>query len=483
MGSQRHSLTFSEEYGRFRVSRDTAREGAPEPISETVLQCVWYDQLFAAEGLRTGDGVNLRVLSPGWWNRSEGPDFQGAQIEFNGRLRTGDVEIHFTHGAWTQHGHHLDSRYDNVILVVVLEDVPPRKPPVSSQFDRLPTCSLSPVLEEDLLTLADRMTVDEYPFETESATGVCAAHVDAHGPEGMLRLVELAGEWRMLNKARAMRERMERVGGDQAVYEAFLSACGFSRYKQHFRAVALQFHYDRVRQLATQDALLLQAGLLQMAGLLPDALPPDTGATPHFARLRSLRSQRLSGLKSLPLKWSKTSVRPNNYPERRLAGAARFLARTAGDGLVDTLDLIWQTDLKPIELRREFEGLFPSAMGFWALHCTWTGKKMAKPTAPLGAGRVRSIIGNVFVPAALAIARQQRNRPFEERVLEFFRRLPKEPDNHVLMRMVPRMLGAEPRPRLNFRLQQGMLQLYQDWCESNPSCRNCSVLRYLGPDL
>ncbi|NIA13566.1 MAG: DUF2851 family protein [Nitrospiraceae bacterium] len=483
MGSQRHSLTFSEDYGRFRVLRDTVREGAAEPISETILQCVWYDQLFAAEGLRTGDGQNLRVLSPGWWNRSEGPDFQGAQIEFGGRLRTGDVEIHFTHGAWTQHGHHLDSRYDNVMLVVVLEDTPPRKPPVSSQFVRLATCSLGPVLEADLITLADRVTVDEYPFETESATGVCATHAKSHGPGEMLRLAELAGEWRMLNKARAMRERMERVGADQAVYEAFLSACGFSRYKQHFRAIAHQFHYDRVRQLGRQDALLLEAGLLQIAGLLPGALPPGTGATPHFARLRFHRNRRLSGLKSLPLNWSRTGVRPNNYPERRLAGAARFLARSAREGLVDTLDRVWQANLKPLDRRRRFEALFPGPMGFWASHCTWTGKKMSNPIAPLGAGRIRSIIGNVFVPAALAIARQKRNRPFEERVLEFFRRLPKEPDNHVLMRMVPRVLGGEPRPRLDFRLQQGLLQIYQDWCEANPSCRNCSVLRYLTPAM
>jgi hypothetical protein len=89
---------------------------------------------------------------------------------------------------------------------------------------------------------------------------------------------------------------------------------------------------------------------------------------------------------------------------------------------------------------------------------------------------VRSIIGNVFVPVGLALARRGRDRLLEESVLDFFSKMPKEPENHVVSLMGPRVLGEAARKRMDFRTQQGLLQVYQDWCEQNPSCRGCRIL-------
>ena len=192
-----------------------------------------------------------------------------------------------------------------------------------------------------------------------------------------------------------------------------------------------------------------------------------------------MRRDNLGGLKRLPLVWKRVGVRPTNSPERRLAGAAFFLARTAREGLAAALARVWDEDLNPVARRRAFEALFPRAMGFWSTHCTWAGKKLQTDTALIGQGRIRSIIGNVFIPAALALARQRKDRRREERVFELFSALPKESENHILKIMAPRVFGLEKRPRLSFRTQQGLLQIYQDWCEPNPSCHNCSIIRHL----
>jgi hypothetical protein len=172
-------------------------------------------------------------------------------------------------------------------------------------------------------------------------------------------------------------------------------------------------------------------------------------------------------------------VRPVNRPERRLAGAARIIARTARDGLAQTLDAAWLEDLAPAKRRKALEALFPTALGFWANHYAWTGTKLAKPVALLGAGRVRSIIGNVFVPFALAMARQSRNRDREAAVLAFFRKMPKESENRITHDMVERFFGGEGQVKLNFQRQQGLLQIYHDWCRGNPSCEACAVHRLL----
>jgi hypothetical protein len=469
-------MGFSDRYGYLRAR--AAHESA-EPLPEHVLQCVWYDQLFNGENLLLADGRPLHVLSPGWWNQSEGPDFRDAQLEINNRLRTGDVEVHLSCASWKQHGHHLDSRYDGVVLHVVLDDCPPIEALLTSAGRTVPTLLLKNYLDRDLHELARVLPFDGYPVASISAPGACAALFEGYGPERLLSLLNLVGEWRMLSKAQMIRDRIDRVGADQAIYEAFLTACGYSQYKRLFRSIAEQIHYDRIRQLAREDALLVEAALLKIACLLPDALPNEGSAADHFMKVSVLRNEHLAGLRSLPFQWRKTGVRPANYPERRLAGAARFLSRTAKAGLARTLEDIWRASLSPAARRREFERLFPGPVGYWSIHCSWTDNPMRKPTAPLGRGRVLSIIGNVVVPAALALARQQKDHLREESVRVLFASLPKEAPNHVLRAMIPRIYGVGARPRLKFQAQQGLLQLYQDWCGANRSCRNCPLLAFL----
>lgn len=466
---------FTDAYARFAT---VAREGA-ERVSELLVQSIWYDQLFSPDNLVTSEGQPIRVISAGWWNRSEGPDFFRAQIQFGDTLRTGDIEVHLDHASWRQHGHHLDPRYDNVILVVVLEKSGPNALPVTSSGRAIPCLLLGHYVEDGVFDLPELADTAEHAVDGSLGRGYCAAIARAHGPQRVHDFVSQAAEWRMLNKARALRERIDRVGMNQALYEAFLAACGYSRYKHHFRVLAQQLPYDRAIQLARIDGFLVEAAFFQLAGLLPDMLPPGTATVPHFERLRNLRHEHLAGLRTLPLTWKRTGVRPNNYPERRLSGAARFISRTASAGIWPSIEAVWHSDLTPAKRLAAFEKLFPAPLGFWAEHCTWVGQRLSRPAAMLGTARVRAVIGNVFLPAALAYARQHRDRELEERAFSFFHAMPKEPENHIVKAMLPRVFGESPPKRVNFRLQQGLLQVYHDWCEHNPSCRNCPVIGYL----
>ena len=223
-------MTFSEEYAVVRArGQTTAAERQPE-VPERVLQGVWHDRLFSEEGLHVDDGRPIRILSPGWWNHSEGPDFRQAQIEFGGRLLTGDVEIHVNHAAWTQHGHNQDGRYDNVILIVVLETTPPSTSPTTSAGKRIPTISLKPFLNSDLRKLAEEEALGQFSDLSLQSPGRCAEISETNDSVPLVRLLTFAGQWRLLNKARTLRERMDRVGPDQAVYESVLAACGFSHF-------------------------------------------------------------------------------------------------------------------------------------------------------------------------------------------------------------------------------------------------------------
>lgn len=476
----RKQWSAGEPYGRLlEESRGLAafageERGAGAP-NEQALQARWFEQSFDSASLRTREGHRVEVVSPGWWNRQAGPDFRGAQIAFNGELFNGDVEIHLSPEGWKAHGHHLDRRYDEVILHVVLH-APEDCASVETASGRsIPLLVLSEQAPSDW----DAPWDDDAEVLPEKACGACSALIPVQGVAPLKRALELAGEWRLLAKARALESRMERIGADQALHEALMAAAGYGAFKHHFQLMARQLPIDRAVQLAHHDPLLLEAALLHLGGLLPEALP-EGPPVPHHARLTALRREHLPGLKPLPLVWNRAGLRPANFPERRLGGMARVIARVARDGLFESVMAVWRAGLGDRPTREAFARLFPNAMGFWATHYTWQGKRLERPVAPIGAARLHSIIGNVFVPLAFTVARARKDRALEERVIGFYARFPKESDNHIVARMQPKLLGdSGARLPLRFQLQQGMLQFHQDWCGPNPSCRNCTMHRYL----
>lgn len=87
---------------------------------ERWMQHLWRHQRLRREALRTDDGRAVRVLHPGFWNRSAGPDFKGAILQFDdGPAVSGDVEIDVDAGGWFGHRHAGNPNYRQVILHVV----------------------------------------------------------------------------------------------------------------------------------------------------------------------------------------------------------------------------------------------------------------------------------------------------------------------------------------------------------------------------
>ncbi len=485
-------MGFSEAYGKLKEAlltregaanysnpRKVLAEQAQEGNNEYHLQQLWQEQRFDTSELLTAEGQRLEILSPGWWNTEAGPDFRDARLVFNGKSYTGDVELHWNHQGWRNHGHHEDPRYNQVILHVSL-DTKPTETPLRNAADRpIATLLLGRYLsraEREELRHGDAPDLKQF---TALGCGKCLPlHADDDA-EALTAFLDLAGEWRMLHKARRMRERMEQVGPDQAIFEELCRACGYRKYKDAFMALARQLPYERCRQLAQRDPYLLEAALFQLASLLPPlADEHEDDVSSHQLRLHTLLRNELPGLKSLPLDWPRNGVRPNNYPERRLSGLSRLLARSATHGLSGSLHRCWMGHDKPREQRLAFEDLFPGAHGFWATHFTWSGPQVKRPSAPLGSGRVRTIIGNIFVPAALAQARLEQRQHREAMIHRFFKALPSEPANQITRLMQQRVIPEGVKLRLNFCRQQGLLQMFEDWCHPNPGCVDCSLHRY-----
>lgn len=458
---------FLSDYGDYKQQAAALAE-IPETF-EIELQYFWRTGEFP-HSMKTCEGHRLRVLSPGWLNKQSGPDFINAQLEFNGTLYTGDVEIHRQAQHWYEHGHQHNPAYNNVLLHVVQSASKASLSAVTADGRKVAT-----LIWPDAETLQKRRSQSP-PSEY---CGKCASAVNHRNTDAFSHFLALAGEWRILEKSRRLEARMLRVGFEQSVYEEFMGACGYSVYKEQFKRIAQALPYDRARQIAQQNPHALETALLHLGGLLPEqwdhAVPPPA----HYLRLKELRQEQLMGLNSLEIKWSRSGSRPINAPERRLAGAAVFLTRTADYGLQKKLELFWHESMTPTARRRRMGNWFGGTVGFWASHCSWQGTVMQRPGAPLGSGRICSILGNVLIPGSLAWARDKKLRLMEEEVHALFANLPLEPENRIHRLMMEWMALDKTAFKWSFKHQQGLLQIHEDWCARNPSCANCTLMAFL----
>ncbi len=90
-------------------------------MKEDFLHYVWKFQKFDVPHFLTSNNEVLHIKNTGSHNLNSGPDFFNAQIELDGQLWAGNIEIHIKSSDWYAHNHQADMAYDGVILHVVWE--------------------------------------------------------------------------------------------------------------------------------------------------------------------------------------------------------------------------------------------------------------------------------------------------------------------------------------------------------------------------
>ena len=91
-------------------------------VYEKFLCEIWKEKKFI-KSLSTADSQSIEIIDPGLQNKElAGPDFLNARIRIGNIKYIGDVEIDSWHSNWKTHGHYIDSKYNKVILHVVLSN-------------------------------------------------------------------------------------------------------------------------------------------------------------------------------------------------------------------------------------------------------------------------------------------------------------------------------------------------------------------------
>jgi len=491
------------------VYRELAAAGVCEPapaarqrMRERLVRCLWFDQEFD-DVLRTEAGRKLTVLSPGWWNLESGPDFKNAAIRFAGRKAVrGDVETHTYASAWNQHGHHKDEAYNNVILHVVMWNDSGKE--VTPQGGcEIPILALDPYVRQDVDQLTETLDIEEYPHASKGNAGRCQQLLASReiDPEWIGQFLNHAGDERMVRKATRFADMPEMQDPEALLYVSLMEAAGFKKNKKPMgRLARLVPHDAAVRLLDEGGVTALQAALVGMAGLMPQQLEltgaeTDAETAAHLAELREKWSAAKGSLEGEPMParaWKLSGTRPANRPTRRIAGISRLLERAAPQGgLMPAIERALRrapaAPSRRIARSPAAKAVIDLLTGvvddYWSQRTAFAGKKLRSRTRLIGANRATIMFVDAIVPIMLASARANEDRDLERRLHRAYATLPKLPANSVLRFMASRIFGGDdPAAEIvnSARRQQGLLQLFHDYCEKDAEgCRRCAFAEAL----
>lgn len=238
----------------------------PVTISERVVQRIWLEQAFGTDDLRTESGRRLRVLSPGVWNRAEGPDFRQASLEIDGAVCTGDVEIHFYPDGWQAHGHERDPAFADVLLHVVLFRNRRAKPARTLSGREPETLALLGYLERDIEELAAEQSL----LALERRDDLEPVEALAGYPQYQRReLLRQQARLRWQHKRGYAARRLERDGWENVCHQMCLEVLGYRRNRATMSALAMRHPLHEWPKLNPGALLNERRGEWKLAGLRP----------------------------------------------------------------------------------------------------------------------------------------------------------------------------------------------------------------------
>ncbi len=419
-------------------------------MKEFVLQYVWQHKLFVQHGLTTTLGENVTIIDLGKFNTDGGPDFFNAKVRIDDTLWAGNVEIHVHASDWNKHGHQHDEAYNSVILHVVLK----ADQEVYTQNNRM-----LPQLE-----MRFPISVEEQFDKLMNSRKWLPCSDDIHLVPSILWL-----SWhnallyeRIARKVTVLRSQLEKTGFnfDEVFFRVLARSYGFSINSDAFETLALSLPWHVVMKQRF-DQVQLEALLMGQSGLLFKAYRNHQDDAYLKMLVDCFRFQQHKfQLKPIPSSlWRWLRLRPENFPEIRIAQLAALLANN--HQLFS--ELIGEMD---IEKWLELLGKAESSV-YWQGHFR-AGVSTPRKVARTGINSLHGLIINAVIPLAVCYAEHRGDVEMKEKVMGLLQLIPAE--NNVIIRNWKKA-GVKVESAAD---SQALIQLYREYCEPK-NCLRCRI--------
>ena len=481
MKTHKNDITKIEHATKLFKEIDETYKPDLDKIDEALVQKWWNEQRFFDTNMAAIDRRAIRVIKPGILNHNEGPDFMHAEIEIDGKLHIGDVEIHVRSSEWYAHKHHLNSRYNRVVVHAVF---------FNDDFNlrtRLQNGKRVPTLE--LLKWVAVDTGDLYDDTNDTTTdGLCRVTGKQLNIETLKGVFESLGRERFLEKTESMRLLRTRLDFEQLLYEGIMEALGYERNSKALRELAQHVPFADLDQ---KSELEIQAMLFGVAGLLPSQrekpLSPEVTDDPSIVALEEL--WRASEYAELPPRmtaahWRFTG-RPLNYPTRRIAAMSQLIHHCQGSLMMYFLPICEKavTADTPKALRTIEKELRTLLMleptGYWETHSNF-GTGGTQKAGLIGKARAVDIIINKILPIAYIWAVEAESQKLQEAILRLYSTGSKSTGNKIIRRVDEQIFNETQQMRHlepTAKIEQGVIRLYKNYC-ADWLCDLCPILEH-----
>ena len=395
-------------------------------MPETVLHEAWQQADGSRATVETAEGDKYRLLYSGMPSGSKGPDFTSAVLEAeDGSETVGDVEIHVQPLDWRNHGHHVDSSYDNVVFHAVGNRSRISGAAVNSYGAEVPEIDISGIER----------------FASDAGAQPARGSLPCGTGNDWRRWLERAGDERFAVKMRMHSIETERYGPDLALQIAIFECLGYPANREAFRHLAKRLPWPYLARYAVRAQHGEKAKLDdEMRGDHGDLVRSLLEWAAGFSdRPEQADVPRLMG--DAP-SWRGAAGRPANNPRKRVSGAASLVSA-------------W--------LRRG--GPMRYAIG--AVQHAERGSQVRDAfrfgNGEIGNGRAGEIVVNAVLPLVAAWAEKRRDRSLYSKTLRLFSNHPSLPANSVCSeaeRML-RLRGIDLEGVTGARRQQGLIHIYK----------------------
>jgi hypothetical protein len=437
-----------------------------KPVPEKVVVGLWRKQVRYRRTITGTSGEELEVVYPGRLNDTRGGDFRDAVVLAGEQLHFGCIEIHSQTSGWRTHGHQADPHYNQVVLHVALQE-DTKVETLRQDGKVVPTVILN------------RASLPGKGNNPSGYLSPCRAGKKKSKAGAKLRLLEKAGMERFQLKAQRFSQEQADEDKEQSLYLGVMEALGFNKNGGQFLRLGRLFPLSKAEEMIgggkREDSLReLQAALLGTAGLLPS----QRGLLPVEDRcvrdLEGIWAGRPGGPVMSGCEWELFRVRPGNSPIRRIMALSYLILRFQPKG--------WNQSLEELVMQAQ------SGQGFTALesalmvkggeytagHCDpRISPNSCSAPALLGRERAREIIINVLLPYIRSRGENGRSDLSPDRVSELFCLYPRTESNSI-ERHMREQLGLQAGQVKTACLQQGMIQIYRQFCIRG-KCRECRL--------
>ncbi len=424
-------------------------------IREDFFHFLWQNLHFSQSNLKTTCETDIRILHPGFKNDGDGPDYRLAKICLDGILFCGDIELHKAASEWYRHAHQLDSRYERVILHVVVHDNLFRRRVMASDGHRIPTLELRSSLPASLarlwrawhrpVVLPCSGLLSEIP---EPVFRSILQHWDkryfSHRLDRMLSLYPSGEPMSVAWKKMLIRGAFQGLGYHKnqenmlRVAEVFLTSEAYNKWHCDHESSHINEQHIFHKKGEVSEVILKSRITKKEAALIRDA-----------SRFLLDRAGLGSGSQSILCRtnWDFSASRPANQPTARIPQAAELGLRLARYSTKDWMhkpaDKLWQDVCK------------------------------LKIFAVPGKSRADILFQNVIVPSLYLLGRWTHHKKLYNQAMGHWKkqRIP-------LPQKVGKVLREGGFPPGNHKKRLALLHQFKYYCR-NKRCSECHVMKYI----